>query len=65
MTKTIDRRALLQASGALVVTFSLPFGRAVAQAAVETKTVSADRVDAFLAITADGQVTVYTNPHND
>jgi nicotinate dehydrogenase subunit B len=60
MSKTIDRRALLQASGALVVTFSLPFGPAMAQAAVETKTVSPDRVDAFLAITADGLVTVYS-----
>jgi nicotinate dehydrogenase subunit B len=60
MINPIDRRALLQASGALVVTFSLPFGRAMAQDAAETKSVSPDRVDAFLAITADGQVTVYS-----
>jgi hypothetical protein len=56
MLQIMDRRALLQASGALVATFSLPFARAAAQTTVG-KTVSPDRVDGFIAITADGRVT--------
>jgi nicotinate dehydrogenase subunit B len=56
----IDRRALLQTGGALVVTFSVPFGPAKAQPAAAAKTVSADRVDGFLTIAADGGVTVYS-----
>jgi nicotinate dehydrogenase subunit B len=60
MNHSIDRRALLRASGALVVTFSLRFGRAKAQPVAGVKTVSPDRVDGFLAIGADGRVTVYS-----
>jgi nicotinate dehydrogenase subunit B len=60
MNNMIDRRALLQASGALVVTFSLTLGRAEAQPVAGAKTVSPDRVDGFLAIGADGKVTAYS-----
>ena len=56
----IDRRKLLQASGALVVAFSLPASWTNAKAVAGTKTVSADRVDGFLAIAPDGRVTVYS-----
>jgi CO/xanthine dehydrogenase Mo-binding subunit len=55
----IDRRSLLQATGALVVTFSLT-SSAEAQSAAVAKTVSPDRVDGFLAIGTDGKVTVYS-----
>jgi CO/xanthine dehydrogenase Mo-binding subunit len=60
MNATIDRRALLQTGGGLVVTFSLPFDQPKAQAAAGAKTLSPDRVDGFLAIAADGRVTVYS-----
>jgi CO/xanthine dehydrogenase Mo-binding subunit len=60
MNKMMDRRALLQASGALVVSFSLPLRRADAQVIAGAKTVSPDRVDGFLAIATDGRVTVYS-----
>src|SRR6516165_8057660 len=56
----IDRRKLLQASGALVVAFSLPASRTSAKADAGTKTVSSDRFDGFLAIAPDGRVTVYS-----
>ena len=59
MNKMIDRRSLLQATGALVVTFSLT-SSAEAQSAAVAKTVSPDRVDGFLAIGTDGKVTVYS-----
>jgi CO/xanthine dehydrogenase Mo-binding subunit len=60
MTAMIDRRALLQAGGALIVTFSLPSGLANAQPNASAKSLSLDRVDAFLAIGRDGHVTVYS-----
>jgi len=60
MHKMIHRRALLQAGGALIVSFSLPLGQAKAQPAAGTKTISPDRVDGFLAIAADGRITVYS-----
>jgi nicotinate dehydrogenase subunit B len=56
----IDRRTLLQAGGALVVSFSLPLSRTNARPVAGTKTVSPDRVDGFLAIAPDGRVTVYS-----
>src|SRR3981081_2213025 len=59
VNKMIDRRSLLQATGALVVTFSLT-SSAEAQSAAVAKTVSPDRVDGFLAIGTDGKVTVYS-----
>jgi nicotinate dehydrogenase subunit B len=60
MNTTIDRRSLLQASAALIVTFSLPVVRAEARVASGTKTLSPDRVDGFLAIARDGHVTAYS-----
>jgi len=60
MKTIINRRAMLQASGGLVVTFTLPCLRAGAQATAQTKSVSIDRVDAFLAVSPDGKVTVYS-----
>jgi nicotinate dehydrogenase subunit B len=60
MNTIINRRAMLQASGGLVVTFTLPCLRAGAQATAQTKSVSIDRVDAFLAVSPDGQITVYS-----
>ena len=57
MNKMIDRRSLLQATGALVVTFGLTSSGAGAQSAAVAKTVSPDRVDGFLAIGTDA------NPH--
>src|SRR5713101_8749600 len=55
----INRRSL-QATGALVVTFSLMPGPGRAQPAPAAKTVSPDRVDGFLAIDRDGSVLVYS-----
>jgi nicotinate dehydrogenase subunit B len=60
MSTMIDRRALLQRGGALIVTFSLPLGQAAAKATTPAKTVSPDRVDGFLAIATDGRVTAYS-----
>jgi CO/xanthine dehydrogenase Mo-binding subunit len=57
MNKIIDRRTLLKASGALIVAFSVPLRQTAAQ---DEKTLSANRVDGFLAIAPDGQVTVYS-----
>jgi nicotinate dehydrogenase subunit B len=66
---TLDRRALLQGAGALVVAFAIAGGRAGAQEptpqeteapqTAATKSVSADAVEGFLAIDPDGRVTVY------
>lgn len=56
----IDRRSLLQAGGALIVSFCLPLSSSTAKPASGPKTVSPDRVDGFLAITRDGHITVYS-----
>lgn len=56
----IDRRSLLQAGCALVVSFCLPLSSSTAKPASGPKTVSPDRVDGFLAITRDGHITVYS-----
>lgn len=50
----IARRSLLQCAAGLVVAFSLP-----CTAAASGRTVDADRVEAYLAIGADGGVTVF------
>jgi nicotinate dehydrogenase subunit B len=60
MNNIINRRTLLQAGGALVVSFGLPLSRSNAKPVAGTKTVSPDRVDGFLAIAPDGRVTVYS-----
>jgi len=56
------RRALLQTSGSLIVSFSL-FGKAsdaFAASAATGKTVALDQVDAYVAIDAKGDVTIYS-----
>jgi nicotinate dehydrogenase subunit B len=60
MNEMIDRRSLLQATGALIVAFSLMPGLGRAQSAPAAKTVSPDRVDGFLAIDVDGSVRAYS-----
>ncbi|HYE92818.1 MAG TPA: molybdopterin cofactor-binding domain-containing protein [Terriglobales bacterium] len=54
------RRDFLKGTSALVVSFTLIPSVARGQAARRTKTNATDQVDAFLAIGADGRVTVYT-----
>src|ERR1700682_5708142 len=60
MNEMINRRLLLQATGALIITFSLMPDAASAQSASPAKAVSPDRVDGFLAIDSDGAVLVYS-----
>ena len=60
MNEMINRRWLLQATAALVVTFSSTPGASRAQPASAAKTVSPNRVDGFLAIDKDGNVVVYS-----
>ncbi|MEI9401817.1 xanthine dehydrogenase family protein molybdopterin-binding subunit [Mesorhizobium argentiipisi] len=60
MTVIMDRRSVLLAAGALVVTFGVGRERARAQAAAPQKSVSPDRVEGFLAIDREGKVTVYS-----
>ena len=60
MNIVINRRSVLQAAGALIVTFSLAPRLAGAQVAAPQKSVSPGRVDGFLAIDRDGKVTVYS-----
>jgi CO/xanthine dehydrogenase Mo-binding subunit len=57
-TAILTRREFLKASGSLVVTFCLPTV-AGAQGA-PSKTVAATDVDGFIAVGADGMVTVYS-----
>jgi nicotinate dehydrogenase subunit B len=54
----ISRRALLQTGGALIVGFALGTKRAAAQPT--SKPLDPSEVDSFLAIQADGSVTIYT-----
>jgi CO/xanthine dehydrogenase Mo-binding subunit len=58
-----SRRDFLKAGSALVVTFAIDGGTAGAAdgaASAPSKTVSADQVDGFLSIDAQGMVTVYS-----
>jgi nicotinate dehydrogenase subunit B len=56
----MNRRTFLQASGALVVGFSLVGRDAGAQALRAPKSVAKDAVDSYLVIGRDGRVTVFT-----
>jgi nicotinate dehydrogenase subunit B len=60
MNELINRRTMLQATGALIVVFGLSPGRGHATPVAPTKSVSPDRVDSFLAIDIDGRVVVYS-----
>jgi nicotinate dehydrogenase subunit B len=59
---TSTRRNFLKTTSGLIVTFTLAEGilPAVGQKTAPTKTVALEDVDAFLAIGADGRVTLYT-----
>lgn len=63
MTLHTDRRGLLLAGGALIVSFGLPRGAAAQRAPTPTaglgKTVAADQLDGYFAVGADGGVTLY------
>src|ERR1700693_390017 len=62
--KTISRRELLKGTGALVVSFSLwsPLSRAFGQVAGPTRfKPEATSLDSWLAVAADGTVTVSTS----
>lgn len=61
-THSMSRRNFLAMSGSLVVTFSLPgmASGALAREAPAGKSVALDEVDGFLAVNADGTMTVYT-----
>ena len=60
MSTIVSRRTLLKGSGALIVSFALPppFGRTAA--ADGAKPVDLNAVESFLALGADGEVTVYS-----
>jgi nicotinate dehydrogenase subunit B len=62
LTDKPNRREFLEATGILVVSFSLPsfLRKADAQTAASSKTVALDEVDAFLAIDPSGRVTLYS-----
>src|SRR5690242_7252758 len=65
ITGITTRREILKGGGALIISFNVAsrFSPAVAQgsiAATATKTVAPDEVDGFLAIGADGKVTVFS-----
>jgi nicotinate dehydrogenase subunit B len=58
---TMNRRSFLAATGALVVSFTLPLAaRADASAAPGSKNINKGEVDAWLVVEKDGSVTVYT-----
>lgn len=61
-TLMITRREFLKASGSLVVTFTVPAVVTLshAQAGVVPKTVAPTEVDGFLAVNADGTITVFS-----
>jgi nicotinate dehydrogenase subunit B len=55
----IDRRELLKAGGALVVTFSMPGRDALSLTLPAARSVDRDAVDSWIAIGRDGRVTCY------
>jgi CO/xanthine dehydrogenase Mo-binding subunit len=59
-TLETTRRDFLLGTGALVVSFSLAPGGAMAQSGAPPKPVALDQVDTFLAVHRDGTVTMYT-----
>ena len=60
MYSLLNRRSVLKASGALVVTFTLMPRFSVAAPAGAAKPVTVDVVDSYLAIGPDGRITVYS-----
>lgn len=60
-TLMISRREFLKASGSLVVTFTVPATVTLSHAqGVAPKTVAPTEVDGFLAVNADGTITVFS-----
>src|ERR1700723_2757772 len=60
LSALIERRALLKASGALIICFAFQPRLGGAAQARSTKPVGLDSVDSYLAIDSDGLVTVYS-----
>jgi len=60
MSSLVSRRSVLKASGLLVVAFSLAPRFTFASASGAAKPVAPDLVDSYLAIGADGRITVYS-----
>ena len=62
LNQTISRRDFIKAGGSLVVTFPLSglIPGAAAQSNTPAKTVAIDAVDGFVAINADGSVSIYS-----
>src|ERR1700719_4293831 len=61
MSSLLNRRSILKASGALVVTFTLmPSRSAFAAPTRAAKPVTPGMVDSYLAIGSDGRITVYS-----
>ena len=62
LNQTISRRDFIKAGGSLVVTFPLSglIPGAAAQSNTSAKTVAIDAVDGFVAINADGSVSIYS-----
>jgi len=60
MSSSVSRRSVLKASGLLVVAFSLAPRFTFASASGAAKPVAPDLVDSYLAIGADGRITVYS-----
>lgn len=62
-TSTLDRRAFLRGTGVLLVSVSLPITAAannsVTSSAFDSTTLSPDKLDSWLALTADGRVKVF------
>jgi nicotinate dehydrogenase subunit B len=60
MSSSVSRRSVLKASGLLVVAFSLAPRFTFSSASGAAKPVAPDLVDSYLAIGADGRITVYS-----
>jgi nicotinate dehydrogenase subunit B len=60
MSSSVSRRSVLKMSGLLVVAFSLAPRFTFASASGAAKPVAPDLVDSYLAIGADGRITVYS-----
>jgi CO/xanthine dehydrogenase Mo-binding subunit len=60
LNAVIDRRGFLKGTSALIVSFAIPLTRGRAAPTSSAKPVDLNTVESFLAIDADGEVTVYS-----
>lgn len=60
MNAVIDRRRFLKGTSALIVSFAIPLTHGRAAPTSSAKPVDLNAVESFLAIAADGEVTVYS-----